>query len=65
MGSQRLHLGQPVPRVGQLGLDLGEAPLQLIGELLQLDDPLDAGQVDTLILAQPLDLAQQATSRSL
>jgi hypothetical protein len=46
-------------RVGQLGLQLPDALLQLDHGLLQLDDPLDPGQVDAVLLAQPLDLAQQ------
>ncbi len=32
---------------------------QLVHQLFQLDDPLDAGQVHALALAQPLHLAQQ------
>ena len=38
---------------------LVEPAPQLVDQLLQLDDPLDAGQVDALLLGEPLHLAQQ------
>ena len=59
VGGHRLHLGQPLVRRPQLGLQVHDPALQLDHQLLQLDDPLDAGQVHPVVLAQPLDLAQQ------
>jgi hypothetical protein len=32
---------------------------QLVGHLLQLDDPFDTGQVDALLLGEPLHLPEQ------
>src|SRR5262245_26930396 len=56
---QRLELGQALPRLGQLGLYVVQPLLKFVAELLQLDDALDAGEVHALVLAEPLDLAQQ------
>src|SRR4051812_48216220 len=43
-------------QLGQQRLDL---PLQRLDLLLERDDPLDPGEVDALLLGQPLHLAQQ------
>ena len=46
---------QPVQLISHLGQP-GLKRLDLVG---QLDDPFDAGQVDTLVLGQPLHLAEE------
>lgn len=49
IGAQRLHL--PV--------ELGNARLERVDLVGQLDDPFDASKVDTLIVGESLHLAQQ------
>ena len=55
---RRRLLGGGADRL-QLGEELLDPALQLVDELLQLDDPLDAGEVHALLLRQPLHLAEQ------
>src|SRR3954463_16139627 len=43
----------------KLGLQLGDARAQRVDVRLELEDALDAGQVDALVLAQSLDLTKQ------
>src|SRR4051794_12628819 len=47
------------PHRVELGLQVGDARAQRVDVGLQLQDALDAGEVDALVLAQPLDLAKQ------
>ena len=46
---------QPIQLLGHLG----QAGLQRLDLVGQLDDPLDASQIDTLVLRQPLHLSEQ------
>ena len=46
-------------RVVELGGELGDPALQRVDLRLEFDDPLDAGEVDALVLGEPLHLAQQ------
>lgn len=41
------------------GGEFGDAGLERGDLVLQLDDALDAGEVDALVLGQPLDLTQE------
>src|SRR5205807_9109590 len=43
----------------EVGLQVGDPRAQRVDVGLQLQDALDAGEVDALVLAQPLDLAKQ------
>ena len=54
-------LGRDPPALGELELleQLVHPGLQRLDPRLELDDPLDAGEVDAVLLGQPLHLAQQ------
>ena len=54
-------LGDPQRDQGVLEvfLEFGDPVAQRVDSVLQLEDPLDAGEVDALLLGEPLHLAEQ------
>ena len=59
IGGHRLHLGQPLVCLRQVGFQIHDPALQIDHELLQVDDPAYALEAHAVVLAQSLDLAQQ------
>jgi Transposase len=58
-GLRHAACGQFRVRMVEFGGEFGDPLPQRVDVRFQLDDPLDAGQVDAVLLRQPLHLAQQ------